>query len=38
MAMSENIVVNIAGYKFEPLDNPIDFSFCYQRKCDELLL
>ena len=38
MAMSENIVVNIAGYKFEPLDNPIDLVSIYQRKCDELLL
>ena len=38
MAVNENIVVNIAGYKFEPLDNPIDLVSNYQRKCDELLL
>ena len=38
MAVNENIVVNIAGYKFEPLDNPIDLVSTYQRKCDELLL
>ena len=38
MAMNENIVVNIGGYKFEPLDNPIDLVSTYQRKCDELLL
>ncbi len=38
MAVNENIVVNIAGYKFEPLDDPIDLVSTYQRKCDELLL
>ena len=38
MAVNKNIVVNIAGYKFEPLDNPIDLVSNYQRKCDELLL
>ena len=38
MAMNENIIVNIAGYKFEPLDDPIDLVSTYQQKCDELLL
>ena len=38
MAMNENIIVNIAGYKFEPLDDPIGLVSIYQRKCDELLL
>jgi len=38
MAVNKNIVVNIAGYKFEHLDNPIDLVSNYQRKCDELLL
>ena len=38
MAMNEKIIVNIAGYKFEPLDDPIDLISTYQQKCDELLL
>ena len=38
MAMNEKIIVNIAGYKFEPLDDPIDLVSTYQQKCDELLL
>ena len=38
MAVNENIVVNIAGYKFEPLVDPIDLVSVYQRKCDELEL
>ena len=36
--MNENSVVNIAGYKFEPLDDAIDLIPIYQQKCDELLL
>ena len=36
--MNEKIIVNIAGYKFEPLDDPIDLVSTYQQKCDELLL
>ena len=36
--MNKNSVVNIAGYKFEPLENPIDLVRMYQQKCDELLL
>ena len=38
MAVNENIVVNIAGYKFEPLVDPIDLVSLYQKKCDELEL
>ena len=38
MAVNENIVVNIAGYKFEPLVDPIDLVSLYQKKCDELKL
>jgi len=38
MAVNKNSVVNIAGYKFEPLVNPIDLVSLYQRKCDELKL
>ena len=36
--MNENSVVNIAGYKFEPLENSVDLVRMYQRKCDELEL
>ena len=36
--MNENSVVNIAGYKFEPLENPVDLVRMYQQKCDELKL
>ena len=36
--MNENSVVNIAGYKFEPLENPVDLVCMYQQKCDELKL
>ena len=38
MAVNENTVVNIAGYKFEPLVDPIDLVSLYQKKCDELKL
>jgi predicted sulfurtransferase len=38
MAVNKNSVVNIAGYKFEPLDDAIDLIPIYQEKCDELLL
>ena len=38
MAVNENIVVNIAGYKFEPLVDPIDLVSLCQKKCDELKL
>ena len=38
MAVNKNIVVNIAGYKFEPLVDPIDLVSLYQKKCDELEL
>ncbi len=38
MAVNKNSVVNIAGYKFEPLVNPIDLVSLYQKKCDELKL
>ena len=38
MAVNENSVVNIAGYKFEPLENPVDLVRMYQQKCDELKL
>jgi len=36
--VNENSVVNIAGYKFEPLKNPVDLVRMYQQKCDELKL
>ena len=36
--MNENSVVNIAGYKFEPLENPVALVRMYQQKCDELKL
>ena len=36
--MNENSVVKIAGYKFEPLENPVDLVRMYQQKCDELKL
>ena len=36
--MNENSVVNIAGYKFEPLENPVDLVRMYQQKCDDLKL
>ena len=36
--MNENSVVNIAGYKFEPLEIPVDLVRMYQQKCDELKL
>ena len=36
--MNENSVVNIAGYKFEPLENPVDLVRMYQQMCDELKL
>lgn len=36
--MNENSVANIAGYKFEPLKNPVDLVRMYQQKCDELKL
>ena len=38
MAVNKNSVVNIAGYKFEPLFDPIDLVSVYQQKCDELEL
>ena len=38
MAVNKNSVVNIAGYKFEPLDDAIDLIPIYQQKCDELFL
>ena len=38
MAVNKNSVVNIAGYKFEPLVDPIDLVSLYQQKCDELKL
>ena len=38
MAVNNNSVVNIAGYKFEPLVDPIDLVSLYQKKCDELEL
>ena len=38
MAVNRNSVVNIAGYKFEPLDDALDLIPVYQQKCDELLL
>ena len=38
MAVNKNSVVNIAGYKFEPLVDPIDLVSVYQQKCDELEL
>ena len=38
MAVNKNSVVNIAGYKFEPLVNPVDLVSLYQQKCDELKL
>ena len=36
--MNENSVVNIAGYKFEPLEDPLELVRIYQQKCDELKL
>jgi predicted sulfurtransferase len=36
--VNENSVANIAGYKFEPLKNPVDLVRMYQQKCDELKL
>jgi len=38
MPVNKNSVVNIAGYKFEPLVDPIDLVSVYQQKCDELKL
>ena len=38
MAVNKNSVVNMAGYKFEPLVDPIDLVSLYQKKCDELEL
>ena len=38
MAVNKNSVVNIAGYKFEPLVDPVDLVSLYQQKCDELEL
>ena len=38
MAVNKNSVVNIAGYKFEPLVDPVDLVSVYQQKCDELEL
>ena len=38
MAVNKNSVVNIAGYKFEPLVDPIELVSHYQKKCDELEL
>ena len=38
MAVNKNSVVNIAGYKFEPLVDPVDLVSLYQKKCDELKL
>ena len=38
MAVNKDSVVNIAGYKFEPLVDPIDLVSLYQKKCDELEL
>ena len=38
MAVNKNSVVNIAGYKFEPLVDQIDLVSLYQKKCDELEL
>ena len=38
MAVNKNSVVNIAGYKFEPLDDATNLISIYQQKCDELLL
>jgi len=38
MAVNKNSVVNIAGYKFEPLVDPINLVSLYQKKCDELKL
>ena len=38
MAVNKNSVVNIAGYKFESLENPVDLVSVYQQKCDELKL
>ena len=38
MPVNKNSVVNIAGYKFEPLVDPIDLVSLYQKKCDELEL
>ncbi len=36
--MNENSVVNIAGYKFEPLEDPVELVRIYQQKCEELKL
>ena len=38
MAVNKNSVVNIAGYKFESLVDPVDLVSVYQQKCDELKL
>ena len=38
MAVNKNSVVNITGYKFEPLVDPVDLVSVYQQKCDELEL
>ena len=38
MAVNKNLVVNIAGYKFESLVDPVDLVSLYQQKCDELKL
>jgi len=36
--VNENSVVNIAGYKFEPLEDPVELVRIYQQKCEELKL
>ena len=36
--MNENTTVNIAGYKFQPLEDAADLISLYQNKCDELKL
>ena len=38
MAVNKNSVVNIAGYKFESLVDPVDLVSVYQQMCDELKL
>jgi len=36
--VNENTTVNIAGYKFQPLEDAADLISLYQNKCDELKL
>ena len=38
MSVNNLEFLNVAGYKFEPLEDPVDLVRMYQQKCDELKL